>query len=90
MLLFHHGGARLNATFSSDLGHWDVVDMTQVLVEAYEGVEEGLFTPEAFRDFAFANMVRCLGGMNPDFFKGTAIEAEAAKALAEGARAAAE
>jgi hypothetical protein len=80
----HHGGARLNATFSSDLGHWDVVDMTGVLPEAYEGLEAGLFTPEEFRDFAFGNMVRCLGGMNPDFFNGTIIESEAKKVLAEG------
>jgi hypothetical protein len=83
----HHGGARLNATLSSDYGHWDVVDMTQVLPEAYAALEDGLFTPEDFKDFAFANTVRCLGGMNPDFFKGTIIEAEAAKVLGETKRA---
>jgi predicted TIM-barrel fold metal-dependent hydrolase len=82
----HHGGARLNATLSSDYGHWDVVDMTQVLPEAYAALEDGLFTPENFRDFAFANTVRCLGGMNPDFFKGTIIETEAAKVLGETKR----
>jgi predicted TIM-barrel fold metal-dependent hydrolase len=82
----HHGGARLNATLSSDLGHWDVVEMTGVLPEAYAIVEDGLMTAEDFRDFAFANMVRCLGGANPDFFKGTVIESEAAKVLAEEKR----
>src|SRR5207302_459652 len=39
-------GARLNALFSSDIGHFDVPDMTEVVPEAYElgedrGVDEG-------------------------------------------------
>ena len=34
-------GARLKAIFSSDIGHWDVPDMTEVLEEAYEMVEHG-------------------------------------------------
>ena len=28
-------GAKLNAIFSSDIGHWDVVDMRDVIAEAY-------------------------------------------------------
>ena len=35
-------GARLNAIFSSDIGHFDVPDMTEVVPEAYEMVEDGL------------------------------------------------
>ena len=35
-------GARLNAIFSSDIGHWDVPDMTEVTEEAHEMVEHGL------------------------------------------------
>ena len=35
-------GARLNALFSSDIGHFDVPDMTEVVPEAYELVEHGL------------------------------------------------
>ena len=77
----NHFGARLNATLSSDLGHWDVVDMLKVLPEAYEFVEKELLSPGEFRDFAFANQVRMLGGMNPDFFKGTVIEHDAQKVL---------
>src|SRR5207237_1919314 len=34
-------GARLNAIFSSDIGHFDVPDMTDVVPEAYELVEHG-------------------------------------------------
>ncbi len=69
-------GARLKAIFSSDIGHWDVPDMAEILVEAYELVDEGHFSEEDFRDFAFANPVALWKGSNPDFFRGTAVEAE--------------
>ena len=67
----------------SDLGHFDVMDMRDMLAEAHELVEDGLISDADFRDFSFANCVRLHGGMNPDFFRGTAVEAEAAKLLAE-------
>ncbi|MBI2867722.1 MAG: amidohydrolase family protein [Chloroflexi bacterium] len=75
-------GARLQAIFSSDIGHWDVPDMTVVMEEAHELVEDGRLAPDAFRDFVFTNAVRLFAGMDPDFFKGTRIEKEAAKVLA--------
>ena len=75
-------GAKLNAMFSSDLGHWDVPDMTGILGEAFELVEHGLIDERAFRDFVFANPVRFYTRLNPDFFKGTRVEAEVAKLLA--------
>ena len=74
-------GARLNAIFSSDVGHFDVPDMRMVLPEAYELVEDGLITADDFRDFTFANAVRLWGTQNPDFFKGTAIARQAAEVL---------
>ena len=74
-------GVRFNAIFASDIGHFDVPDMTKVVEEVDELRQEGLFTDRDFRDFVFANSVRLHGGMNPDFFKGTAVEAEAAKVL---------
>jgi predicted TIM-barrel fold metal-dependent hydrolase len=77
-------GVRLNAVFGSDIGHFDVPDMTAVLAEAWELPEEGLMTAEDFRDFTFANAVRMHGGMNPDFFQGTAVEDDAARVLAAG------
>jgi len=52
--------ARLNAIFSSDIGHFDVPDMTAVVPEAYELVEHGLLTDDDFRDFMFAT--RCASG----------------------------
>jgi predicted TIM-barrel fold metal-dependent hydrolase len=74
-------GARLNALFSSDIGHFDVPDMADVVPEAYELVEHGLITADDFRDFMFANAVRFWGEVNPDFFRGTAVEKAAARVL---------
>lgn len=76
------GGPPLKAMFGSDLGHWDVPDMNQVLEEAFELVERGLISEEDFRDFVFANPVSLHGDMNPDFFRGTAVEDAAAAQLA--------
>lgn len=71
------GGHKLNAIFSSDFGHWDVTDMSTVLAEAYGLVEDGIVNEDDFRDFVFTNPVKLLAGMNPDFFAGTAVAAEA-------------
>ena len=67
-------GARLNAVLGSDIGHWDVPDMSRVLEEAWEPVEEGLMSERDFHDFAFANSARLWSSLNPDFFKGTVVE----------------
>jgi hypothetical protein len=74
-------GFRLNAVFSSDISHFDVPDITEVLPEAYELVEHELIDERDFRDFAFANTVRLHGGANPDFFKGTRVERQTAELL---------
>jgi hypothetical protein len=44
-------------------------------------VEEGLMTPEHFREFVFTNNVTLHTALNPDFFKGTRIEKEVARVL---------
>jgi predicted TIM-barrel fold metal-dependent hydrolase len=75
-------GSRLNALFISDIGHFDVPDMADVVPEAYELVEHGLIGADDFRDFMFENAVRFWGEVNPDFFKGTAVEKQAAEVLA--------
>ncbi len=75
-------GARLKAILSSDIGHWDVIDATTCLAESVELVEDGLMSADDLRDFAFYNAGELHGMMNPDFFKGTVIEAEATAALA--------
>ena len=73
-----------NAMFSSDISHWDVPDMRRCVSEAYGLVEDGCLDEEDFRDFMFINPARLHAGMNPDFFKGTRIEAEVEKLKANG------
>jgi predicted TIM-barrel fold metal-dependent hydrolase len=74
-------GIKLNAMFGSDFGHWDVTDMTAVVAETYELVEEGVLDSEDYRAFMFSNAVEMHGGMNPSFFEGTAVEVEARNVL---------
>lgn len=79
-------GARLRAMFSSDIGHWDVMDMTGVLGEAYELVEHEHITHDDFRDFTAGFPIEFYAGLNTAFFKGTRVEgfAEARLARAQG------
>ena len=70
---------KLKAMFSSDLGHWDVVDFGDVLAEAHEQAEKGLMTEDDFRDFVFTNPVTFATRLNPDYFKGTVVEGAVAK-----------
>ena len=66
-------GERLNAIFSSDIGHFDVPDMTRVVAEAYELVSDGAMSARDFRDFAADNTIRLHGQMNPSFWEGTPV-----------------
>jgi hypothetical protein len=75
-----HGNHRLHPIFSSDVGHFDVLDMSEVLEEAWELVEHGLIGEDDFREFVFTNPVRLHTTLNPDFFKGTVVEDAVAKA----------
>jgi hypothetical protein len=77
-----HGNHRLRPIFSSDVGHFDVVDMTEVLEEAYELVEHGMITEDDLREFLFTNPARLHTAANPDFYKGTVVEDAVAKELA--------
>ncbi len=71
----HPLGASFRVLFGSDISHWDVPDVSGVLHEAYELVEHGLITEDDFADFTFANAARLYGQTNPNFFKGTRVEA---------------
>jgi predicted TIM-barrel fold metal-dependent hydrolase len=79
-------GRTLRALFGSDVGHWDVTDVGDVLVEAYELVEDGLITEADFKEFVYSNAVQMHAGVNPDFFKGTAVEAAVDQYLRDDAR----
>jgi len=75
-------GAKLHALYSSDIGHFDVIDMRDPLGEAHELVDEGVISADNFRDFTFANAVHLWGTQNPRFFEGTAVARAAAEELA--------
>ena len=77
----NHFDARLKAMFGSDVGHFDVPDMTQVLAEAFDLVEHELISQDDFRDFTFTNVVELHASMNPNFFKGTVVEHDVAKLM---------
>jgi predicted TIM-barrel fold metal-dependent hydrolase len=74
-----HGNHCLKPVFSSDVGHFDVVDMSEVLEEAHELHEDGLITEADFRQFVFTNAASLHTALNPDFFKGTVVEDAVAK-----------
>lgn len=82
-----HGNHRLHPIFSSDVGHFDVVDMSEVLEEAYELVEHELITQEHFREFVFTNAATLHTSLNPDFFKGTVVEEAVAQHVLQPAAA---
>ena len=75
-------GARLQALFGSDISHWDVPDMGEVLEESWEMVEHGLLDEEAYRSFVFHNPVEFYTRTNPRFFEGTRVEAAVSSMLA--------
>ena len=79
-------GAKLKAMFGSDIGHWDVMEARTVLSEAWSLVEGQLLSQDDFRELTFVNPAMMHLGMNPHYFKGTAIEAQAAGLVAKGAR----
>ena len=78
-------GTKVNALFSSDIGHFDVPDMAEVLEEAHGLVDEGLMSKEDFKAFTFTNPAHFWASGNPDFFAGTAVEQPVRELLAEDA-----
>jgi hypothetical protein len=70
----NHYGLKLNAILGSDIGHWDVPDMTHVLVEAWEMVEDGFISEADFRAFTYGNVVEMHTALNPGFYKDTVVE----------------
>ena len=78
------GGVEIKTLFGSDIGHFDVQDMSQVVTEAYELVEDGRIDEDGFKRFVFENPVRFWGETNPQFFDGTRVAKAAAAALQDG------
>ncbi|MDE0420495.1 MAG: amidohydrolase family protein [Gammaproteobacteria bacterium] len=69
--------AEIKTLFGSDIGHFDVQDMSEVLTEAYELVEDERIDTDGFRRFVFENPVHFWGKTNPAFFDGTRVANEA-------------
>jgi hypothetical protein len=74
-------GARLNILLGSDIGHFDVLEMTEVIEEAWELVEHGVLTEEHLKEFTFTNPARFWTHLDRDFFKGTAVEKQVNEVL---------
>jgi hypothetical protein len=80
-------GTTLSAMLGSDIGHWDVTSIDDVMLEAYELIEDGRLNAEQFRSFTCDNVIRLHGQMNPRFFDGTTVQEHARTVLAGGDRA---
>jgi predicted TIM-barrel fold metal-dependent hydrolase len=74
--------SRLQAIFSSDIGHWDVPDISTVLLESHHLVDKGLLSDADYRDFVFTYPARLHMRMNPGFYAGTVVESAVAKLAA--------
>jgi len=70
----YSGKTKLNPMFSSDVGHFDVIDMSGVLEEAFELVEDGDLDAAQFESFTFGNAARLHTSLNTDFFSGTVVD----------------
>ncbi len=75
-------GLQVKALFSSDIGHFDVPQMSAVVEEAFELVEDGVLSRDDFRRFMFTNVAELHLANNPRFFEGTVVELAVAQAAA--------
>ncbi|MGA6974337.1 MAG: amidohydrolase family protein [Candidatus Binatus sp.] len=64
---------RLQPIFSSDIGHWDVPDISTVLLESHRLVDKGILSDADYRDFVFTYPAQLHLKANSQFFTGTAI-----------------
>ena len=75
--------AKLKPLYGSDIGHWDVPDMSRIAEEAYELVGQGVIDDEGLRSFLFDNAITFWTANNHDFFKGTIVEEAVERRWAE-------
>jgi hypothetical protein len=69
-------GVKINAIYSSDVGHWDVPDLREVLAESHALVDDGAITEADFRAWTYENPYKLYTEANANFFKGTQVEAK--------------
>jgi predicted TIM-barrel fold metal-dependent hydrolase len=73
-----HRSVRLKPILGTDISHWDAPVMNEVIVEAFELLEDKVLDESDFRAFTFENPVALHKAANADFFRGTVCEKEAA------------
>jgi predicted TIM-barrel fold metal-dependent hydrolase len=66
-------GVKINAIYSSDVGHWDVPDLRLVLAESRALVDQGAISEADFKAWVFDNPFKFYTEANPRFFEGTAV-----------------
>ncbi|VTU38956.1 putative metal-dependent hydrolase of the TIM-barrel fold protein [Variovorax sp. PBS-H4] len=66
-------GTKINAIWSSDVGHWDVPEFTEPLAESWDLVEQGVISAADFKALVFDNPHRFYTEANPRFFEGTEV-----------------
>ena len=76
-------GVPLKAVFGSDIGHWDVIDAASILSECFGLIDAGLITADDFTALTWTNPASLHLRMNPDYFKGTVVEADAERLKAQ-------
>jgi len=66
-------GVKINAIYSSDVGHWDVPDLQHALSNSWGLVEEDVISAEDFKAYVFGNPYKFYTQANASFFEGTAV-----------------
>ncbi|OUM03961.1 amidohydrolase family protein [Variovorax sp. JS1663] len=75
-------GVKINAIWSSDVGHWDVPEFTEPLAESWDLVEQGVIGAADFKALVFDNPHRFYTEANPRFFEGTEVGRKLASSAA--------
>lgn len=73
-----HRPVNLRPILGTDISHWDAPVMNEVIVEAFELLEDKVIDESAFKAFTFGNPVALHTAANKDFFRGTVCEQAAA------------
>ena len=73
-----HRPVTLRPILGTDISHWDAPIMNEVIVEAFELLDDNVIDAADFKAFTFDNPVLLHQSANPGFFTGTSCEKEAA------------
>ncbi len=73
-----HRPVRLRPILGTDISHWDAPIMNEVIVEAFELLDDNVIDAADFKAFTFDNPVTLHQSANPGFFTGTVCEKAAA------------